>query len=102
MAQNVRAVLSSSESQAFESSNNQGVFLGEFAETDTMSTLSTKDIAKIFNIPADIVRQIRHRAHVKQKSPHRFLTRDPEQETDGARSIHKDFWPQNYVTQGTS
>jgi DNA-directed RNA polymerase sigma subunit (sigma70/sigma32) len=64
-AQDVRALLRSSKWQALEFRNNQVIFLCEFAETNTTSTLSTEDIANIFNIRADNVRQIRHRACVK-------------------------------------
>jgi hypothetical protein len=52
-APDVRAVLPSCEWQAPESRNNQAIFMCEFAETDTASTLSTEDIANIVNIRAE-------------------------------------------------
>jgi hypothetical protein len=64
-AQNSRALLRSCEWQALTSRNSQVVFLSEFGETDTASRLTTDDIAMIFNICADNLRQIRHRARMK-------------------------------------
>jgi hypothetical protein len=61
-AQDVRTVLRNSEWQALASSNNQVVFLLELTETETATPLSTDDIATIFNIQANHVRQIRYRA----------------------------------------
>jgi hypothetical protein len=49
-AQEVCAVLRSSEWHAVENRNSQIVFLYEFGEIDATSMLSTNDIARIFNI----------------------------------------------------
>jgi hypothetical protein len=51
-AQGVRGLLRSSEWQPSNSATNQVIFLCEFAETDTTSTLPTEDIGTIFNIRA--------------------------------------------------
>jgi hypothetical protein len=72
-AQDSRARLRSCEWQALASRNRQVLFLNEFGETDTASRLITEDIAMIFNISADNIRQIRHRAPMKKKEPHRPL-----------------------------
>jgi DNA-directed RNA polymerase sigma subunit (sigma70/sigma32) len=61
-AQDSRALLHSCKWQALTSRNSQVVFLSEFRETNTASRLTTDDIAMIFNITADNVRQIRHSA----------------------------------------
>jgi hypothetical protein len=97
--QDVRAVLRSSQWQALESSNDQVIFRCEFAEIDTTSTLSTEDIANIFNIRADSVRQIRRTAYVKKSNPCTPRSPDPEQEFDTIRFICKRFGSQNYVPQ---
>jgi hypothetical protein len=98
-AQDVGAVLGSSEWQGLGFRNGQVRFLCEFPETNTASPLSSEDFANIFNIRADHVSQIRHRAYVKNKSPHTPLKLDPEQETDVVRFIRERFGSQNYVTQ---
>jgi hypothetical protein len=81
------------------SRNSQIVFLCEFGETDTTVPLSTDDIAKIFDIHPENVRQIRHRARMKQRNAHRPLTLDLEQESDVIGFIHEQFASQHYVTQ---
>jgi hypothetical protein len=96
--QDVRNVLRSSEWQALESRNNQTIFLCEFPEFDTTYRLSTEDLANIFNIRADNVPQIRDRAYMKKKHPHRRLTLDPEQEAGVVRFIRERSGWQNYVT----
>jgi hypothetical protein len=98
-AQDNRALLRSCEWQAITSRNSQIVFLGEFGETDTASRLTTDDIAMIVNISADNVRQIRHRAQIKKKGPHRPLALYPDQEADIVRFIWERFGWQNYAIQ---
>jgi hypothetical protein len=61
------------------------------------STLTTEDIARIFSLTADNVRQVRHRASRKKKEPHRPLAINPEQEAFVA-FIHERFGLQNYAT----
>jgi DNA-directed RNA polymerase sigma subunit (sigma70/sigma32) len=80
-----RALLRLCELQALTSRNSQVVFLNEFGETDTASRLTTDHIAMIFNMTADNVRHIRHRAQMKKKEPHRLLVLDPDQEADIVR-----------------
>jgi DNA-directed RNA polymerase sigma subunit (sigma70/sigma32) len=87
--QHNRALLRSCEWQALSSRNSQVVSLREFGETDTASRLTTDDIAMIFNISADNVRQIRHRAQMKKKEPHGPLAVDPDQEADIVRFIRE-------------
>jgi DNA-directed RNA polymerase sigma subunit (sigma70/sigma32) len=87
--QDSRVLLRSCEWQALTSRNSQVVFLSEFGETETASRLTTDDIAIIFNISADNVRQIRHRARMKKKEPHRTLALDPDQDTDIVRFIRE-------------
>jgi hypothetical protein len=91
VAQVVRAVLRRNEWQALEPRSNQILGLREFAETDATSTLSTEDVANTFNIRANTIRQIRHRADLKQENPPRRLTLDPEQEADVVRLIRERF-----------
>jgi hypothetical protein len=50
----------------------------------------------VFNISADNARQIRHKARMKKKGPHRPLALDPDQEAD---IIRERFGSQNYATQ---
>jgi uncharacterized protein YfbU (UPF0304 family) len=100
--QDVRAMLRISEWQTLESRNTQVVFLCEFGETDATYMQSTDDIARIFNIIVNNVHQIRHKAHLKQKSPHRPLTLDAEQEADIVRFIRHQIERQNDVTQRAS
>jgi hypothetical protein len=97
--QDSRALLRSCEWQAFTPRNSQIVFLSEFGETNTASRLTTDDIAMTFNISTDNVRQIRHRAWMKKKEPHRPLVFDPDQEVDIVRFIREWFGSQNYATQ---
>jgi DNA-directed RNA polymerase sigma subunit (sigma70/sigma32) len=82
MAQDSRILLRSCEWQALTSRNSQIIFLSEFGETDTAFRLITDDIAMIFNVSADNVRQIRHRARMKKKELHGPLAPDPDQEAD--------------------
>jgi hypothetical protein len=59
-AQDACVLLRSREWQALESCNSQVVFLCEFAEATTISTLTTDNVAKVFNISAEDGRQIQH------------------------------------------
>jgi hypothetical protein len=92
-AQDSRALLHSCESQALTSRNGQVVFLSEFGETDIASRLTTDDIAMIFNINADSVSPIRHRARMK-KGTTQTLALDPDQEADIIRFIRERFGSQ--------
>jgi hypothetical protein len=98
-AQDSGALLRNCEWQALTSRNSQIVFLSEFGETDTALRLTTDGIIMIFNINSDNVRQIRHRARMKKKEPHRPLALDPDQEADIVRCIRERFRSQNYATQ---
>jgi hypothetical protein len=98
-AQDSRTLLRSCEWQALTSRNSQVVFLGEFGETDTASRLTTGDIAMIFNISADNICHIRHRARMKKKEPHRPMALDPDQKADILRFIRERFGSQNYAAQ---
>jgi transposase len=84
--------------QALTSRNSQLVFLSESGETDTASRLTTYEIAMIFHVSAGNVRQIRHKARMKKKEPHRPLALDPDQEADIVRFIRERFGSQNYAT----
>jgi hypothetical protein len=90
-AQDSCALLRSCEWQALTLRNSQVVFHSEFAETDTAPRLTTDDIAMVFNISADNVRQIRHRARMKKKEPHGPLALDPDQEADIVRFSRSDL-----------
>jgi hypothetical protein len=98
-AEDSRALLRSCEWQALTSRNSQVIFLSEFGETDTTSRFTTDDTAMIFNIGADNVHQIRNRAGMKKKEPHKPLTLDPDQEADIVCFIREQFGSQNYATQ---
>jgi hypothetical protein len=98
-AHDSRALLRSCEWQALTSRNSQIVFLSEFAETDSASRLRTDDIAMIFSVSADNVRQIRHRARMKKKESHRPLAPDPDQEGDVVPFIRERFGSQNHAAQ---
>jgi hypothetical protein len=98
-AEDSHALLRSWEWQTFGSRKSQVVFLSEFGETDTASRLATDDIAMNFNISADNVHQIRHRARTKKKEPHKPLALDPDQEADIVHLIRERFGSQNYATQ---
>jgi transposase len=98
-AQDSRALLRNCKWQALTSRKSQVIFPSEFGETDTAFRLTTDDIAMIFNISADNVRQIRHRARMKKKKSHRPLALDPDQEADIVRFIRERFGSQNYATQ---
>jgi DNA-directed RNA polymerase sigma subunit (sigma70/sigma32) len=98
-AQDSRALLRSCKWQALTWRNSQVVFLSEFGEIDIVSRLTADDIAMIFNISADNVRQIRHRARTKKKKLHRPLGLDSDQEADIVRFIRERFGWQNYTTQ---
>jgi hypothetical protein len=56
------------------------VFLWEFSQSDGTIRFGTSDIAKIFNIQNHHVSSIRHKVHLKKKSPYRPLTLDSHQE----------------------
>jgi hypothetical protein len=97
--QYVLAVLYSSEFQALESRNIQVVFRSEFAETEISRISSTLDIAKIFDIHADNVRQIQRTADMKWKNLYRSLILDLEQETNIVHFIYERPESPNYVVQ---
>jgi hypothetical protein len=98
-AQDSRPLLRSCEWQPLTSRTSQVIFLGEFGETDTASQLTTDDIAMVFNISADKGRQIRHRARMKKKEPHKPLALDPGQETEILRFIRERCGRQTYAAQ---
>jgi DNA-directed RNA polymerase sigma subunit (sigma70/sigma32) len=90
-AQDSRALMGSCEWQALTSRNSQVVFLSEFGETDRASRLTTDDVAMIFNISADNVRQIQHRARMKKMEPHRPPALDADRDADIVRFIRERF-----------
>jgi hypothetical protein len=62
------------------------IFLrSEFTEMETTAPLPTECVANFFNIRAENVRQIRHRALTKRMQPSGPLTLAPEQENDIVR-----------------
>jgi hypothetical protein len=98
-AQDSRAPLRRGEWQSRTSRNSQVIFLNECGETDIASRLTNDDIAMIFNINADNVRQIRRRARMNKTEPDRPRALDPDQVVDIVRFIRERFGSQNYATQ---
>jgi hypothetical protein len=61
--------------------------------------LITNETAKIFNIPAENMCEVRRRAETERKEGHRLLTLEIQQEADVVNFIQERFEMQNYLRQ---
>jgi hypothetical protein len=99
IAQDIRSLLRSDAWRDLDSRNSHFVFLWEFSQSIGTIQFDTSDIAKIFNIQDHHVSSIRHKAHLKKKTPYRPPILESHQEENIVHFVQDNFDSGNYVIQ---